>query len=154
MRSDEFYTNLVYSITRAVVQELPDGAVYVDWDAHAEIHELPSDNLLVGVSGVSLSQEHDQIEVVFSIGIATQNDPNLFQLRAATSKYYALVRPEQTIDIYDHALVAAGGAITPVSWMVVTTPLEILPVNRAEIRNVQFINVSALLNPASLSFSG
>ena len=153
MLASQFYTNLVYSVTRAIVQEMPNGAVYVDWDAHAEIHELPSDDLLVGVSGVSLSQDHDQIEVTFSVGIATQNDPNLFKLRAATSKYYARVRPEQTIDIYDHAEVAAGGDIVPVSWMVSTTPLEILPVNRAEIRNVQFINVSALLNPASLSFA-
>lgn len=154
MKANEFYTNLVYSLVKVVKGAMPAGAVYVDWDAHAEIHELPADNLLVGLSGVSLSQENDEIEISFSIGIATQQDPNLFTLRATTSKYYALVLPETRIDIYDVAAVNAGGPLNPVSWMVTTTPIQILPINRAEIRNVQFINVSALLNPAALAFDG
>lgn len=152
MKSDEFYTNLTYSLTKLVKDALPAGAVYIDWDAHAEIHELPADNLLVGLSGASFTQEHEELDVSFSIGVATQNDRNLFVLRETISRYYGLVRPERKIDVYDVAGFAAGTHPDPVSWMVTTTPLQILPINRAEIRNVQFINVSALMNPASLSF--
>lgn len=156
MNPRHLYTNIVYSLVKKLIDELPPefSAVYVDWDAHAEIHELPNDNVLAGLSGVSLDHEYEEMRVVFGVGLATQNDPNLFKLRALTSHMYGAFFPETRIDLYDKAAIDAGGSITPVDWMITTTPLEILPINRAEIRNVQFINVSALLNPASLSFSG
>jgi hypothetical protein len=138
---------------RKVIEAKPEGVNYIDWDAHAEIHELPSDDLLMGLSGVSMAQEEDEIQVVFQVGISSQNDPNLFQLRALTGLAYAAFKPETRIDIFNKSDVDSGGDLIPVTWMVTTTPLEILPINRAEIRNVQFMNCTALLNPASLSFS-
>lgn len=154
MNPRHLYTNIVYSLVKKLIDDLPPehNATYVDWDAHAEIHELPTDNTLVGLSGVSLDHEAEGIRVVFAIGMATQNDPNLFRLRALTSELYGAFFPETRVELYDKADIDAGGDITPADWMILTTPIEILPINRAEIRNVQFINCSALLNPAALSF--
>jgi hypothetical protein len=156
MNPRHLYTNIVYSLVKKLIEEMPPelAAVYVDWDAHAEIHELPSDDVLVGLSGVSLDHEYEEIRVVFGVGLATQNDPNLFKLRALTSHMYGAFFPETRVELYDKADIDAGGNITPTDWMILTTPIEILPINRAEIRNVQFINCSALLNPAALSFGG
>lgn len=156
MNPRHLYTNIVYSLVKTLIDELPPGmgAAYVDWDSHAELHELPSDDTLVGLSGASLDHDDGQVRVVFGIGMATQNDPNLFTLRKLTSHLYGAFYPETRIALYDKAAIDAGGNIVPSDWMIMTTPLEILPINRAEIRNVQFINCSALLNPAALSSAG
>lgn len=147
MNPKHLYTGIVYSLVKKLLDEMPDGWEYIDWDAHAEIHELPAVDKLIGLSGVSLANDGEEIRVVFAVGVATQNDPNLFNLRGATSEFYGVFAPETRVDVYDKVAIDDGADVEPSSWMVMTTPIEILPINRAEIRNVQFINCSALLNP-------
>jgi hypothetical protein len=111
---------------------------YVDWDAHAQVNELPQTSVL-GPAGIGMTTENDGSFVAFSIGASTLGDPNLFQLRAVMSKLYGLLAPETKLNI----LHPTTGAV--VGWMVVKTPVQITPVSKAEIRSVQFINVLALI---------
>ena len=149
-----FYVDLTYSIVKAVLDIKPAGASYIDWDAHADIHELPIDDLLVGASGCSFTYEDaSTIDVSFAVGVATKNDDNLFNLRTTISNYFEAFRPETKVPLYDRALIQAGAPIEPYTWMVITTPITLLPINRAESRNVQFLNVGGLVNPAALRAS-
>jgi hypothetical protein len=111
---------------------------YVDWDAHAQINELPQTNVM-GPAGMGMTTENDGSFVAFSIGASTMGDANLFLLRSIMSKLYGALVPETRLSI----LHPDNGQ--EVGWMVVKTPVQITPVSKAEIRSVQFINVLALI---------
>lgn len=148
MKPEDVYDNVVVSLIKFVqefIAEHDPTAVYVDWDAHAQISELPKDGTLIGPAGCGLSHEEVNREVVFGFGISTDQDPNLFRLRRLISKLYGRLQPAMTIPVYDHKT----GEVA--SWMVLKTPVEIMPVTKAELRSVQFVNATALLNPAATS---
>ena len=145
MSPADLYNNIVYSIVKLVLDWMPESVTYVDWDAHSQIQELPAGSL-AGPAGCGMSHEEEGIEVVFGIGVSTDDDPNLFVLRDLVSQVYALMAPERKIPIYDQK----SGSLEPVSWMVMRTPVSITPVSKAEIRSVQFIEGTALLNPKTV----
>jgi hypothetical protein len=121
-------------------------ATYFDWDAHAQLSELP-ENDVVGPAGIGLSNEGKITQVVFSIGLATVGDANLFRLRKMMSQLYGELQPEMTIPVYD----TTG---TRRSWLVVKSPVTIAPVSKSEVRACQFISVMALLDPHASSSLG
>lgn len=118
-------------------------ATYFDWDAHADISQIPETDV-VGPAGIGLANEGKITQVVFSIGLATVADENLFRLRRMMSALYGQLQPEMTIPVYDTAGARA-------SWLVVKAPVTIAPVSKSEIRAVQFISVMALLDPHATS---
>jgi hypothetical protein len=121
-------------------------ADYFDWDAHAQLSDLPQKDV-VGPGSIGLANEGKLTQVIFSYGLATVGDPNLFRLRKLVSQLYGKLQPEMTIPIYD-----TQGAQH--SWMVVKSPVTIAPVSKSEIRAIQFISVMALLDPHATSSIG
>lgn len=148
MKSDDIYNNIVTSLVKWINdlrQEVFPDAEYVDFDEHAQITELPTAQLAMGPAGVGLAQDEDGWEVVFSFGVLTYQDKNLQRLRKAVSYIFGRLPVEATIPIYD---AETGEELT---WMVIRTPRAVTPVTKAEIRSLQFVEMSALLNPAAAS---
>lgn len=147
MAEEDVYNNIVQSIVKWIQDYRADaapGSVYLNWDAHSQVAELPKENTLIGPAGCGLTDEDDGMqEVVFSIGVSTINDPNLFELTKQMSKIRGRLRPQMTIPVYDHATATIS------SWMIIRTPISVTPVTKAEIRSIQFINLTALLSPAA-----
>jgi hypothetical protein len=142
MISPALYENIIASIVKLAIDfialEAPE-AVYCDWDSHASLSELPK-GTLIGPAGCGLTHDDQKIEVVFGLGVGTDDDPNLFLLRSLVSKLFARVQPKTRIQIYDAA------TAQKVSWMVVTTPVAVTPTSRAEIRAMQFVECRALID--------
>lgn len=147
--SGDLYNNVVMSLVKFIQDfrgTLSETSEYVDWDAHAQVSELPTENLLIGPAGFGLTEETTGMyEVVFSFGVSTYNDPNLFILRSVTSKLFGKLKVGQTIPIYD------ADTAEIISSMVIKTPRGITPVSKAEIRSLQFIELVGLLEPYGAS---
>lgn len=147
MNDAALYNNIIASILRVITTfqaaQMP-GSVYFDWDAHAQADAMPEGDL-IGPAGCGMSHEEPGIHVVFSIGISTSNDQNLFRLRAAMSQLYGIFKPQTSIPIYD------TDTNEIVSFMVVRTPVAIMPTTKAQIRSVQFFNATALIDPGATS---
>lgn len=120
----------------------PD-AVYFDWDAHAQISDIPESDV-IGPAGIGLANEGKITQVAFSYGLATVGDTNLFRLREMMSKLYGVLQPEDIVPVYD----TNGNRF---SWIVVKSPVTIAPVSKSEVRAVQFISVMGLLDPHAAS---
>ncbi|MGH6957628.1 MAG: hypothetical protein ACREEW_13265 [Caulobacteraceae bacterium] len=147
MNDAALYTNIISSILKQINDfrtENMAGSTYFDWDAHAQADELPEGDL-IGPAGCGMTHEESGIHVVFGIGVATGGDPNLFRMRALMSKLYGLFKPQTSIPILD----ADTGDV--LSWMVIRTPVSILPAAKAQIRSVQFFNATALIDPGATS---
>lgn len=149
MSPDTLYTNVTSSVIKfsedfRLSQTVMATSQYYDFDAHSQQPELPAENL-IGPAGFGLAHEEDFIHLAFSIGVVTHDDPNLFKLRKVMGQLYAKLQPETKLPIYDDE---TG---QQVSWMVLKTPVEITPVTKAELRSVQFINVSAIIDPGATS---
>lgn len=149
MKQDRLYDNIKASISKLAVDFITNvapTATYVDFDAHASQTDLPP-GLIVGPAGCGLTEDDTKIEIIFGLGVATNNDPGLYVLTQTISKLRAIVIPKTRITIYDHA------PATPWSWMVVVTPQAITPVSRAEVRAMQFIECKALLDLRAVTLS-
>lgn len=142
MQHADLYDNIVASIIKLSVDfisaEAPD-ATYLDWDAHASLIELP-EGILIGPAGCGMTADETGIEVVFSLGVATQEDPNLFVLRSLVSKLYGRLRPESRITLYDHATAVEK------SWMITKTPVSVTPVTKTITRAMQFVECRAVID--------
>lgn len=149
MQDEQLYNNVVLSLIKFIqdwrAENAPD-AEYVDWDAHAQISELPTEKVLVGPAGCGLTEESTgMFEVVFSFGISTYQDTNLFRLRSLISNLFGKLKLETRIPIYDAETTAA------VSWMVIKAPRALTPVTKAEIRSLQFVELTAAIDPGVTS---
>lgn len=143
----DLYNNIAQSIIKFAVDfvEAHPGCQFLDWDEHANIHELPESDL-AGPAGIGMVDEGGGLySIVFSIGVSTQNDPSLFRLRQMMSELYGLLSPGQQIALYDHEQNA------PLSWMIVQSPVAVTPVTRTEVRPLQFIELQATVNPFAAS---
>jgi hypothetical protein len=146
MNHKVLYDNVVASLGRVVELfrevEMPT-ADYVNWDAHASIGELPS-NDLIGLAGVGFTEgESGHYEVVCGIAVSTWDDPNLARLTDLVSQVFGLFPPTTSVPVYDHST----GDVW--SFMVVTTPRAVTPVGRAETRPVQAVEIRLLLDPGA-----
>lgn len=152
-RYDELYYDLCASIVlyaknkiATLLVEFPD-LVFIDWDEHAEIHELPDRKDLMGPAGVGLVNDGEFFDVTFSVGVSTVNDPGNFRIRALVSKIFGDLQPQQQLQIYRAATTTANVAPTPVGWLQMQPPTIATPMSRAETRKWQFVQARGLLDP-------
>lgn len=147
MNPADIYNNIVQSVVKLSLNFIASDAPtagYFDFDSHANSDEMPAADILIGPAGVGMVHEEDGVHVVFALGVATRNDPNLFILRKLISGLYGAVRPTTRLAIYDQT------TALPVSWMVTTTPVAVTPMTKAELRSYQFVEVRALIDQSQL----
>jgi hypothetical protein len=150
MKDVDLFNNVYQSVVKWVqdwreTQTVASKLKYVNWDAHAELSELPEGNL-VGPAMISLREEEEGIYLItFSIGVCVVSDPNHFTLTKMISELRGLLKPTTRMAVYDH------DSTEPATWMVVVTPQEVSPPAKAEMRSVRFLNVQALLDPGAAS---
>lgn len=145
---DDFYMSLVQSLKRYCVELITelgaDGidASLIDWDEHADIHELPVGNL-IGVAGSGVSVEDGIYEVSFGVGVSTQNDRALIKLRKIISRVFNDLSPGKQLKFYD----ATQNTPTEVTWMQMINGTSVVPMTKAETRPFQMVMARALVNP-------
>lgn len=146
MKYEDLYENITISLIKFIqdFRDLYPDSVYYDFDGHAQISELPK-GLLIGPAGLGMTDEGQEIQVVFGFSVAIDNDPSLFLLRQVISKLGGRLRPQTRIDIYD------GDIGTPVGYMVITPPVSTTPITSAELRSVQSVMGSAVIDPSFLT---
>jgi hypothetical protein len=116
---------------------------FVDWEAHANIEELP-DVDLIGPTALTFMEVSPQMyDVNFSIAVSTyKTDENLFRLRSCISKIYESLRPTKQVEIFEN------GTINSIGYLVCQDGTAILPMSRALTRPWQYVQVNGLLEPA------
>jgi hypothetical protein len=116
----------------------PDNILeFVDWEAHANINELPTRDL-IGTTAVSFSEEEpDVFAGSMTIGVSTYaNDQNLFRLRNIVGEVFRQLRPGEKIPFYDHETLMQKG------WLYVVNGTTVLPMTKADVRPLQFVQCS------------
>ena len=146
MAPEDLYDNVVASLIRFVQdfreEWMPD-ADYVNFDAHAQLNELPQKDI-IGMAGVGFSEDDpSRYEIMCGISVSTWGDPNLARLTKMISKLRGRLIPGTALTVYDHDTAA------PDAHMVTITPLAIMPVGQAETRTVQSIEIHLLLDPSA-----
>lgn len=143
-RYDEIYDDVVASLQKYCVDKATAlGVEYLDWDMVSEVHELPDTDLL-GPAGIGMTESSSGIfELVFGIGIASVNDPNLSRLRRAASQVFADFRIGKTIPIYRNE------TAQPIGWAVIEAGTSVTPISKSGSRPRQFVQAIALLDPSA-----
>lgn len=152
MSADMIYENLWGSIVAFAndiiddrKQIYPNTEIsYIDWEAHANIQELPNADL-VGTTALAFTEEQEELfSVSFTIGVSTYaDDANLFRLRNIVGKVFSSLRPQQKIPYYDHQTLEQRG------WLHLVPGTTILPMTRADVRPLQFVQCQAILDPTT-----
>lgn len=126
------------------IARYPDAPIqFVDWEAHANIQELPDVDAL-GLTALTITEMSPHFfEVSFAIAVSTyQTDKNLFRLRDYLSKIFELMRPEKQFKIYN------SDTAQPLGFLIFTSGTMIAPMSRAEARPWQYVQAVGLLEPA------
>lgn len=123
------------STIRFINSHLPPKVQYVDWDANADITELPSSDI-VGLHAFSILNEGKMFSLNFGVTIAVSDDPNLFRMNDYIDRYFNLMLPEKTFLIYNEAA-------QPIAKAIFTNGVAVHPVSRFETRVAQSIQASA-----------
>jgi hypothetical protein len=115
---------------------------YVDWEAHANINELP-DTDLIGSTTITITEESPEMfHGSFTIGVSTYaDDKNLFRLRNYVGEIFNRLRPGSKVAFYDHETLEQKG------WFNIVDGTTILPVTRADARPLQFVQCQFILDP-------
>ena len=115
---------------------------FLDWESHANIHELPDTDLLGPTAFTVLEMSPQMFEITFAIAVSTySSDKNLFRMRDYLSEAFERMRPNQQIKVFDDRTAQAVG------YMIFTDGTMIAPMSRAETRPFQYVQGSALLEP-------
>lgn len=123
----------------------PDNSIeFIDWEAHANIYELP-DTDLIGTTALTFTEEEPEVfSVSFAIGVSTfTDDKNLFRLRDYVGKVFSQLRPELKIAYYDHQTQEQLG------WLLLVDGTIVAPMTKADARPLQFIQCHAVLDPVT-----
>lgn len=144
MSSPKIYAAVTLSLTKLVEEfrqaQMLDAA-YVNWDAHAQIGELPQQDA-IGLAGVGLAEdEPGHYEVAAAVALSTWDDMNLIRLTKLVSDFFDLLPISGRVAVFN----PADG--TPMSFMVVAGPRSVSPVGKAETRSVQALEFRLLLSP-------
>lgn len=113
---------------------------FINLDAHAEIHEWPSTDL-IGLQGFAVQTDDRMYEIDAALFVMTLNDANLFRHYRLLDRLFKALKPEQKLKLY-----SADTALAK-SWMVVLDGTSILPVGRAETRPLQPVRFTLAVNP-------
>lgn len=111
---------------------------FVDWDTHANMHEIPQVDLL-GPNALAWRADDTFCEITVAIGVSTINDANLFKSWGAISYIFEKLLPKKTIPFYESSTQVVR------SYMIVVDGTTVAPMSRAEIRPYQFVQASLLL---------
>ena len=120
---------------------LSSDLAFINWDAHADIHELPATDL-IGPATFAMDVDDRVHSVSCAVGLSTFNDKNMFRHAQIIASLYEALQPEKKLDVYDYS----EGTVT--SWMVLRNGTAVLPTTRSEVRPFQFVQFSALVSPA------
>ncbi|MBD9544260.1 hypothetical protein IB276_32975 [Ensifer sp. ENS04] len=139
---NKLYENLhgsLVAFTQSIIEDrklvYPDVPIeFVDWEAHANIHELP-DQDLIGLTAVTLTEEEvEMFSGSFTIGISSfASDKNLFRLRNYVGEAFARMRPLSKIPFYDAEACQQRG------WLIITDGTTVMPMTKADARPLQFV---------------
>lgn len=115
---------------------------YIDWEAHANIHELPEKDM-IGSTAVTFTEESpDEFSMSFTIGVSTYgDDPSLFRLRNYVGEVFKRLRPGSKIPFYD------AQTATQLGWIYITDNTMVMPMTRADVRPLQFIQCHGVIDP-------
>lgn len=137
----------IVNFSNAIVADMriryPDTKIeFIDWEAHANIHELP-DTDLIGPTAITITEMSEQVlEVSFAIAVSSyETDKNLFRMRAYLAEAFERMRAGKQLMIYDSETAAKLG------YLVITPGTIMAPMSRAETRPWQFVQASGLLEP-------
>ena len=142
-----FLTNTYSSIIvfcQQIIQALPTPVTFIDWEAHANIEELPDADLL-GPTAVAITDGGPgEQSVSFAVGVCTyEGDRNLFRHREIMAAVFERMRPERKLTFYD---ASAGSEESVLVFLPGTT---VSPMSRAKSRPWQFVQAESLLVPSS-----
>lgn len=117
---------------------------FMDWEAHANVAELPNADL-IGPTGLSITEEEPGfVQVVFALAVSTYGtDANLFRQRDFVGRIFEKMRPEAQVALYDADTAAVK------SFLVFTDGTTAVPMSRADARPWQFVQALALLEPTA-----
>lgn len=108
-------------------------ATIYNFDAYSEQNKLP-DGDLIGLNGFTMDVDTDLITVHCRIGIATENDKNLFRLEEKAGKLLQRFAPGTHFKVYDvdaanaevgDLVIDAGVSVSPV-YQAISKPLKFL----------------------------
>lgn len=141
-------TNIRSSLIRMVANEiaaaradnLSTDLAYLNLDEHAAVNEFPS-NDVVGLWSFAVDEDPVSFTIHAAVGISTINDPGLFRHYELAARFFERLRGERKIEYVD----ADDGRI--ISWIVLVNGTNLMPMSRAEIRPIQFVMFSGLLDP-------
>jgi hypothetical protein len=129
----------------AEVKALNPGVLieFCDWDAHANMMELPNADLIGPLSLAVTEHSTDMISVSFAIGVSTYvSDKNLFRQRDYIARAFEKMKAQQKITYYD------AQSASQESVLVMTNGTTATPMSKAEVRPWQYVQGEALLVPA------
>lgn len=121
-------------------QGLSQNAQFLNFDFHADVHELPPTDLL-GIIGLAIDEDDKEHTVTVGFCVTCFDDLNGFRHREIMAMLYERLRPEMTLTYYDAATAEELG------WMVVIDGTSLLPVGRSEVRPFQFLQVAMKVSP-------
>lgn len=152
--SDKLYENLhssLVSFAQTIIEDrkelYPDVLIdFIDWEAHANIHELP-DKDLIGLTAVTLTEEDPEMfSGSFTVGISTfANDKNLFRLRNYVGKAFSEMRPLKRVPLYD------AENCLQLGWLHIVDGTTVMPMTKADARPLQFIQCGFVFDVTSAS---
>lgn len=148
------YENLhgsIVAFTNNIIEDRkalhPEGNIdFVDWEAHANIHELPERDL-IGTTAIAFTEEEPGVFTgSFTIGVSTYaSDKNLFRLRNYVGEVFRRLRPESKIPFYDRETLEQLG------WLYIVNGTTVLPMTKADIRPLQFVQCRIIFEEATAS---
>lgn len=150
MSADDIYENLwgsIVAFANDIIDDrkvaYPDSPIsFIDWEAHANIFELP-DTDLIGTTALTFTEEAPHLFTVsFAVGVSTFiDDTNLFRLRNYVGRVFGRLRPEMKIPYYNR------DTLEQLGWLSITDGTIVAPMTKADTRPLQFIQCNAVLDP-------
>jgi hypothetical protein len=134
------FSNVLIADMRSQYTDIP--IEFIDWEAHANIHELP-DTDLIGPTALTITEVSPQImEISFAIAASSfASDKNLFRMRSYITEAYERLRVGKQIDIYNSDTAQKLGYLKLVDGTLLA------PMSRAETRPWQYVQATGLLEP-------
>ncbi|WP_454287258.1 hypothetical protein [Rhizobium arsenicireducens] len=117
---------------------------FIDWEAHANIHELPETDL-IGTTAITITEEEPEVfSFSFTLGISTfGDDGNLFRLRNYVGEAFRRLRPGLQIAYCDRITAEQLG------WLHIVDGTVVLPMTRADARPLQFVQCQGIIDPTT-----
>ncbi|RWB08784.1 MAG: hypothetical protein EOQ39_18775 [Mesorhizobium sp.] len=135
----------VVKVCQGIIEDVrdlyPDVQVnFIDWEAHANIAELPNSDL-IGPTALAFTEQSPGLsDATFAIAASTYaDDTNLFRQRKIMSLIFERMRPMKQMKVYD-----AGSALEK-GFMIFTDGTTLVPMTRSEARPWQYVQGQALL---------